>query len=174
MPAPKGNTYGQVWDINKSLKLFQDSLALLREDQKEHDDFIPAYEGEKPHYKINCLETLAVKLNTYSEIYWHLIKRFGSESENDLIEESDSESEKIGKEINSLKKQIGNILVSRLSEAGLHNKVNTIMSIFLLKTNHNKVESTKVDLTSSDGTIRAPQMSKEEVKGIFKEVLGDI
>ena len=178
MPAPIGNTYSQVWTKEKALNLFKSAIELLKADQEEYDNFKPKYEGEKAKYKINCLETLAVKLDTYTDIFRHLIARFGGEDDNLTIIEGDlenlSEDELFAKEFVSLKNKIGAILASRLTEAGLHNKVNTIMSIFLLKANHNKVENTKIDISNSDGTLKAPQLTPLEVKSLTKQALEDI
>jgi hypothetical protein len=103
-------------------------------------------------------------LDTYADIYGYIIKQFGGECDNEIILEGDSEEEIYSKEFSTIKKQIGDILAARLTEAGLHNKVNTIMSIFLLKANHNKIESTKIDLSNSDGSFKIPTMTDKEVK----------
>lgn len=59
MSAPQGNKNGEKYSKEVATKLFQDSLALVQEDDT-----------------IKFIGTLAVKMNIYRQLYDYLIDRF--------------------------------------------------------------------------------------------------
>ena len=111
MPAKKGNTYAEKYDHETAKKFFEDSLELV----KENDNLF--YIGQ-----------VAVKMNTYRQLYDYLIDRF--------------------EDLDTIKKEIDGILESRVAERTFEGKGNSTYAIFHLKNNHGWKDKQEHDLTS--------------------------
>jgi len=101
MPAKKGNTYAEKYDLETARGFFKDSLEML----KGSDD-------------ITFIGTLAVRMNTYRDLYYHLLDRFDDE------------------ELHTYKSKIDSILESRVVNLAMSGKANATFSIFMMKNNH--------------------------------------
>ena len=111
----------------------------------------------KDNEEMYSLACVAVELNTYKGIFNYIISKY-------------TQDEKTYQTLLSLKKELLNIIESRLVKLAIK-KQNPASPIFLLKANHGLIEQQKVDVTSSDGSLRVPKLTAKEAKEIKNKYL---
>ena len=103
MAAPKGNKYNEKWDLKTAKEFFKESLELVKEDTT-----------------VFFIGQVAVRMNTYRQLYEYLLDKFGEKD----------------KDFDTIKKEIDTILESRVVEQTMQGKANPTFSIFMMKNNH--------------------------------------
>lgn len=178
MPAVIGNQYNRKWNLKKAILFFKQSIEILRENES-----IKAYamlaeeQGTYKDFYTYAIESL-IKSNTKLLTDNNTIELL-QDNEGNFIEQPDNEIDCTNldeldyeneltftpKVLLSLKRQIDTILESRLIKSGFVAK-NPIFSMFILKCNHNYLETQKIDITNSDKSMRIGRLKPDDIKQI--------
>mgnify|MGYP000344251912 FL=1 len=128
MAAPKGNKYNEKYDIKTAKKFFEDSLALVKSDEN-----------------IFYIGQVAVKMNTYRDLYDYLLDKFKEKDE----------------DFRTIKKEIDTILESRVVEQTMQGKANPTFSIFMMKNNHGWRDKQEQDINIKEQPL-FPDVHKDD------------
>ena len=143
MAAPKGNNNAEKYDLDAAVKMFNDAIDMTN--QKEEVKI----NGEKIQgYKYDFIGEIAGELNTFKEIFNHLLSRFK-------------------KELKYLNNQLHTNIERNCYYNGKKGAIKEASAIMNLKSNHKWTD--RRDQTSSDGSMTPKTsiittMSKEELK----------
>jgi hypothetical protein len=127
MAAPKGNTNAEKYDLETAIAIFKDSIDMTN--QKE----LVKVQGVKLEaYKYDFIGEIAGELNTFKDIFTHLLGRFKTELQ----------------ELNS---QLYTNIERNCYWNGKKGAIKEASAIMNLKSNHRWTD--RRDQTSSDGTM---------------------
>ena len=124
--APIGNTNAEKYDLDTSIKMFHDAI-----DMTNQRELVKVNGNEINGYEFDFIGEIAGELNTYKEIFIHLLKRFP--------------------ELKNLDRQLHTNIERNCYSNGKKGVIKEASSIMNLKSNHNWTD--RRDLSSSDGSM---------------------
>jgi len=124
--APKGNTNAEKYDLETSIKIFEDSIDMTNERET-----VKVQGQEITSYKYDFIGEIAGELNTFKQLFSHLVRRFP--------------------ELKELHTQLLSNIERNCYYNGKKGAIKEASAIMNLKSNHKWTD--RRDQTSSDGSM---------------------